>query len=203
VITVISGSDRTGSASAKVAEHVAGLLRERSSTTCVEVLDLSQSVLPLWQEGIEHLGPAVLGDWVSCSRLLDGSDGFVVVVPEWGGMAPPALKNLFLLCDRTWQLADKPALLIGVSSGPGGAYPVAELRMSSYKNTRICYIPEQVIIRDVEDLFDGVTLVRSPEAQRLNRQLLHAVDLLLQYADALVKVRMSGVRDHDEFRWNA
>jgi hypothetical protein len=39
-------------------------------------------------------------------------------------------------------------LIIAVSGGAGGgAYPVAELRMSSYKNSRICYLPEHLIVR--------------------------------------------------------
>ena len=52
------------------------------------------------------------------------------------------------------MLAHKPALIIAVSSSDGGAYPVAELRMSSYKNTRICDISEQIIARHVESVLN-------------------------------------------------
>jgi NAD(P)H-dependent FMN reductase len=117
-------------------------------------------------------------------------------------MAPPAVKNLFLLCDATFELADKPALLVGVSSGSGGAAPLSELRVSSYKNTRVCYIPEQVVVRDVQALFEDGCLVETPEAKRLEAQLVHALRLLVSYADALRLVRDSGVRDVVEFPWN-
>ena len=73
----------------------------------------------------------------------------MVIAPEWHGQVPAGLKNFFLICGRA-EVGHKPALITTVSSGDGGAYPVAELRMSSYKNNRICYIPEQLIIRNVE-----------------------------------------------------
>ena len=53
-----------------------------------------------------------------------------------------------------FQLGHKPALIVTVSSADGGAYPVAELRMSSYKNNRICYLPEHVILRNVERILN-------------------------------------------------
>ena len=49
-----------------------------------------------------------------------------VVSPEWNGMVPSMLTNFFLLCSNN-ELAHKPGLLVGVSSGTGGSYPVAEL----------------------------------------------------------------------------
>ena len=75
------------------------------------------------------------------SNKLASSDAFIVISPEWHGMAPAGLKNFFLMWGKG-ELAHKPALIITVSSGDGGSYPVAELRMSSYKNNRICFLPE-------------------------------------------------------------
>lgn len=68
-------------------------------------------------------------------------------------MAPAGLKNFFLM----WTgevLAHKPALLVAVSSADGGSFPIAELRMSSYKNNRVCYIPDHLIIRNVEQVLN-------------------------------------------------
>jgi len=55
-------------------------------------------------------------------------------------MAPAGLKNFFLYAGNT-ALAHKPAYLVGISASRGGSYPIAELRMSSYKNSYLCYIP--------------------------------------------------------------
>ncbi len=40
---------------------------------------------------------------------LETADGFVVVSPEWNGMAAPALKNMFVYVRKT--MAHKPATL--------------------------------------------------------------------------------------------
>ena len=72
--------------------------------------------------------------------IVKKSDGFILVVPEYGGMATPVAKNIFLLCGNG-EFAHKPGLIVSVSSGNVGAYPKSELRMSSYKNTHIMWIP--------------------------------------------------------------
>ena len=69
-------------------------------------------------------------------------------------MATPIAKNFFLICNKG-ELAHKPGLIVSISSGNGGAYPVSELRSSSYKNTHIMWIPEQIIIRNVEQFQPG------------------------------------------------
>ena len=52
------------------------------------------------------------------------------------------LLNIFLLCGNG-EFSHKPGLIVSVSSGNGGAYPIAELRSSSYKNTHIMWIPRK------------------------------------------------------------
>ena len=83
------------------------------------------------------------------SKKLIKSQGFVLVVPEYGGMASPNSKNLFLLANNG-EFFHKPGLIVSISSGLGGAYPISELRSSSYKNSHIMWIPENIIIRNVE-----------------------------------------------------
>ena len=105
-------------------------------------------------------------------------------------MVPSGLKNFFLMWGNN-ELAHKPALIVAVSSGVGGAYPVAELRMSSYKNNRICYIPEQLIIRDVENVLND-SGENDPESDPYYRERTEfALNMLHQYASALQSVRSS------------
>lgn len=199
-ITVISASQRRVSNSAKVARLTMSLLRHDLGVPDPVMLDLGQTPFPWWSEDPSLGDPDANRRWAGTSARLRASTAFVFVTPEWGGMAPPALKNLFLLCDDTEELADKPALIVGVSSGHGGAYVVAELRASSYKNTRVCYIPEHVLVRHVRDLFSGDELIASEPARDVERRLTHALALLLRYAEALCSVRASAVRDR-EFRY--
>jgi NAD(P)H-dependent FMN reductase len=98
-------------------------------------------------------------------------------------MACPALKNLFLYAGRR-ELAHKPGLLVGVSSGQGGAYPLSELRASSYKNGRICFIPEQLIIRQVEAVLNEPQAVDTDD-QRIRERADWALHVLLEYTTML------------------
>ena len=87
-----------------------------------------------------------------------------MVVPEYGGMSTPNSKNFFLLFNFFFfffffllngELFHKPGLIVSISSGNGGAYPISELRSSSYKNSHIMWIPENIIIRNVNQFLPG------------------------------------------------
>lgn len=198
-ITVISGSHRNPSQSYKVAEVVQQTLLNGICEQA-EIFSLKDNPLPLWDSGVwdgeqkwkELLGPV--------KKLFSESDAFVVVSPEWHGQVPSGLKNLFLLLSKN-EVGHKPALIVTVSSGRGGAYPVAELRMSSYKNNRICYIPEHVIVRDVESILNGDKADNDEKSDAFYRERIQwSLNILAQYAIALRQVRESGVTESSKFK---
>jgi NAD(P)H-dependent FMN reductase len=198
-IAIINGSHRENAQSAKVAAFIDEMLREKGLCDETWRFDLTGNPLPLWDESIWE------GDeeWVQrlqpISEQLASSDGFVVISPEWHGMVPAGLKNFFLMWGRG-ELAHKPALIVTVSSGIGGAYPVNELRQSSYKNNRICYIPEHLIIRNVESVLnqDGEN---DPEADTYFRERTEfALKILREYAVSLKSVRDSGLTFDERFK---
>ena len=144
-ISIISASHRTNSQSKKISDILLNNLLNIKSDIDMYDIDLGEKRLPLWSPDKKN-GKGVWGSaWNSISDNLKQSDGFILIVPEYGGMATPAAKNVFLLCGNG-EFAHKPGLIVSVSSGNGGAYPIAELRMSSYKNTHIMWIPENIII---------------------------------------------------------
>jgi len=73
--------------------------------------------------------------WGPIAKQLKSSDALVVVAPEWSGMVPPGLKNFFLLCGAD-VLAHKPGLIVTVSAGLGGSYPVNSLWHVAQKKKR-------------------------------------------------------------------
>jgi hypothetical protein len=92
-------------------------------------------------------------------------------------------------------------MIVTVSSGDGGAYPVAELRMSSYKNSRICYIPEHVIVRHVEDVLNDDPASNNERSDSFYRERLQwALGILKEYGVALRHVRESGATKTDKFK---
>ena len=200
-ISVVSGSHRKKSQSRKISDVVCNYLAEHQSVTQSVVIDLSMIELPLWEEAIWENDPAWINRLSALSKVLQESDGFVIVSPEWHGMVPSALKNFFLMWGEG-QLAHKPALIVSISSSNGGSYPVAELRMSSYKNNRICYIPEHLIIRNVETIFNKDPQENDAEVQHgLNERMLYCIQLLICYAEGFKPIRQKKATDISTFKF--
>ena len=185
-ISIISTSHRINSQSKKIADLLHNTLLNIQSSLDIHSLDLADAKLPLWSPDKKN-GKGIWGEtWESISDNLNKSDGFILVVPEYGGMATPAAKNFFLLCGNG-EMAHKPGLIVSVSSGNGGAYPVAEMRSSSYKNTHIMWIPENIIIRNVEEFIPGAHGDNIPEW--LDDRIDYVLKLLLAYASNMQPLR--------------
>ena len=185
-ISIISASHRMNSQSKRISSFLRNNLSDMNSKLNTFILDLADAALPLWSPEKKD-GKGIWGDtWQSISKNLNNSDGFILVVPEYGGMATPSAKNIFLLCGNG-ELAHKPGLIVSVSSGNGGAYPISELRSSSYKNTHIMWIPENIIIRNVEEFNPGAHGKNIPEW--LDNRIDYVLKLLLTYASNMKPIR--------------
>jgi NAD(P)H-dependent FMN reductase len=189
-VAIVVGSHRHGSQSRKVAEFVAAAVAGQPGRPKAHMIDLAEAALPFWDEGVWEGDARWAETWGPVSETLRRCGGLVVVSPEWNGMVPSMLTNFFLLCSNN-ELAHKPAMLVGVSSGTGGSYPVAELRMSSYKNTRICYIPDHVIVRDVQNVLNDEGDGETKADQAIRRRIAYTAGVLMEYVEALTRVRAS------------
>ena len=178
-ISIIATSHRQKSQSQRISNILQLILNRLNTNLDLFSLDLGETNLPLWTPDKKN-GDGIGGNtWKIISKNLNESDGFIFVVPEYGGMATPSAKNLFSLCGEG-ELTHKPGLIVSVSSGAGGAYPIADLRSFSYKNTHIMWIPENIIIRNVEQYNPGFHGTSIPEW--LDRRVNYTLKLLLEYA---------------------
>ena len=185
-ISIISASHRTNSQSKRISYLLHNNLLNINPGLEIFSLDLADSSLPLWSPD-KKKGMGVWGEtWISISKNLDNSDGFILVVPEYGGMATPSAKNIFLLCGNG-EFSHKPGLIVSISSGNGGAYPIAELRSSSYKNTHIMWIPENIIIRNVNEFNPGSHGKNIPDW--LDDRIDYALNMLIAYASYMKPLR--------------
>ena len=185
-ISIISASHRMNSQSKRISSLLLDNLSKIYDKLDTFVLDLADAHLPLWSPEKKD-GQGIWGEtWNSISENLNNSDGFVLVVPEYGGMATPAAKNFFLLCGNG-ELAHKPGLIISVSSGNGGAYPISEMRSSSYKNTHIMWIPENIIIRNVEEFNPGAHGKNIPDW--IDNRIDYVLKLFLTYVSNMKPIR--------------
>lgn len=198
-ISIISGSHRNPSQSEKVARYLEQTLSNDFDDIVPWVYTLADNPLPLWDQSLWENNEEWNQRLAPIKQQLSESDGFIIISPEWHGQVPAGLKNFFLMFSR-FEMGHKPALIVSVSSGDGGAYPVAELRMSSYKNNRICYIPEQLILRNIEKILNQNTADNDESADSYFRERISwTLDILRGYAAALKLMRESTAIHHDKF----
>ncbi len=196
-ITIICGSPRAQSQSMKVSRVIQQQLQALAADA--RIFSLRDNPIPLWEEAIWD-GDQKWKDLLApIKQQMTESDGFVVVSPEYHGQVPATLKNFFLMFNR-FELGHKPAQIVAVSSADGGSYPVAELRMSSYKNNRICYIPDHLIIRNVEKVLNSEAEKNNPDADAYFRERIEwSSKVLLEYARALKTLRQKDFIHSDKF----
>lgn len=192
---LLSGSSRHQSQSFKIASYIENEIKAGKNQTYM--LNLADNPIPLWDEGVFGPDEKWKKIWGPISDELKASDALVLVCPEWHGAVPAAVRN-FLQIATHQELGHKPALIVTVSASMGGAYPISELRMAGYKNNRVCYIPEQLIVRNVGKTFNGPTMESDDDAY-LRTRCTYSLKVLEQYAKALKGIRESGVIDHKTY----
>jgi NAD(P)H-dependent FMN reductase len=192
-ILILSFSLKTdGGESGRVGEYIAKI---KSSDFLLEHYSLGKNPIPLWDESGWESESEKSKIFKPILEKIKLSDAFIFLIPEYSGMASPCFKNFILYCNNQ-DLAHKPAMIIGISSGVGGAYPISEVRSSSYKNTRIVYIPDHVIIRSVESFDKGEDLERETT---LKQRLMDSIGVLSLYGKALEPVRKQLKWDFKKF----
>lgn len=187
-IVIISASTRVGSETLKVAQYV--LAQYGAQKVEAEILDLHEHKLPLYDDS--PAGPWQ-DTWKPMAEILQSADGYVFVAPEWNGSMGPGLINMMLYAND--ELAHKPVMMIGVSSGRGGTYPLVDMRLMGYKNRHYVIIPDNAIIQHVKEaLLDG-QIVDKIARDRVE----YGMEVLLKYAHALRSVRDSGIINLKKF----
>ena len=187
-ITIISCSTRDNSQSRKVADYLSFCFTKLNIDS--SVLDLNNKKLPLYNA--TESGPWEL-IWNEISHLLNQSDGFIFISPEWDGMFSVGLHNMFHYVDK--ELADKPVLLVGVSSGRGGQYPLQQMRIMGYKNKRFVVIPESLHYDHIQENLIDNSFINNHITERTD----YALKVLIEYAKSLKLVRDSGVINYEKF----
>jgi len=196
-IAIVSGSHRKDSQSERVAKYLAARLEVLGAGVTSDVISLAGNPLPLWDESAMQADSAISKMWWPYSERLKGADGLIFMAPEWHGMVPPGLKNFLLFCTAA-EVGHKPALIVGVSSSKGGSYPVNEMRTSGYKNTRICYIPDHLIVQDVNNRFVGEAPAGADDGYMRERADF-TLKILLEYTKALKGMRETAVLGDKKF----
>jgi NAD(P)H-dependent FMN reductase len=177
-ITLILGTGRAGRQSEKVAtavrDQVSGM--DEVSLTYIDVRDYApQFTSPDWGEETEHAKV-----WKS---IVEKSDGFVVVCPEYNHSFPGELKMLLDLTLAPYN--HKPVAVCTVSTGLHGGMRANEHLHQVWRELGLVHT-SSVFFGAVKDMFASDGSFKDPKYSERISRMIH---LLLAYADALSMMR--------------
>lgn len=151
VLRIVIGSTRPGRVGPAVADWIARRAHEHGGFD-VQVTDLAELDLPMFNEpNHPRLRRYVHQHTKEWSALVEGSDAFIFVTPEYNYGFTAALKNAIDYLAREWQ--HKAAGIVsygGVAAGSGAAQMLKQV----LTGLKIMPVPEAVSIPFVRKLLD-------------------------------------------------
>lgn len=166
MITLLSGTNRPGSNTRKVTAIVEGLYRELGVP--VQVLDLADLPPEIFSPAAYATKPA---SFARFAEAITGSDGVVVITPEYNGGLPGVLKYFIDMLPFPESFENRPVCFIGLAAGMWGALrPVEQLQLIfGYRNA--CLFPGRVFLPGVGRLLDDAgQLTDAALRERLREQ---------------------------------
>lgn len=172
-ITIISGTNRPGSASLAVSETYRSMLADLGLTAKL----LSLESLPVSFLQTDLYGPRSAEMQALIDTYITPSDTLVFVIPEYNGSYPGVLK-MFLDAIPPRLLKDKKAGIIGVSDGAAG-----NLRGQEHLTGVLHYLKMHVHyakpkLSSVEKLLNGNRRISD---EKTNMQLADHARLMMAY----------------------
>jgi len=194
-ILIVSGSQRESSMSFEVAKYMQRNIIEPFDDVTSTILDLSSYPFLLDHYGIGREDKiALANEKEAVLQKMYNCDAVIVVAPEWGGMLPPALVNLFLLSANGsaggLPFGHKPAFAVGISASGGGANPISLMKAYTAKNSHLAWLPLHAIIQNVNDfvIADWQPTLENRFSQ-IQSRLSVGIKSLVIYANQLSNVR--------------
>jgi azobenzene reductase len=187
-ILIVSFSLRSNSQSQKVSEYIQKEIGDNAT-----YLNLFEKPFPLWNEEVWANTPSWQELINPIKEMVNESEGVIFVVPEYSGSPSPSFLNFMVIMGSVF--AHKPALIVTVSESRGGAYPVSAIRSYSHKNTKINYIPDHLIIRNVESVLNPELDESNKEDAYIRERIKYTLYVLDVYAKNFVNIRKEIVID--------
>ncbi len=139
---IISGTNRVGSITLKVAKEYQRLLKERSIDSAL----LSLEGLNLMTRDEDFI--KLENDWII------PTDNYIIISPEYNGSFPGALKMLFDTGKSHSLWWHKKAMLTGVSTGRQGNLRGMDHLSGVLNHVKVTVLPNQLPISSVDKLMD-------------------------------------------------
>jgi chromate reductase len=177
MILVISGTNRENSNSIRLAKHCQTLLENQGATT--QLLDLA--TLPL-----EVLSPTAYSQkpegWAPFQQAVDTAKAIWVVVPEYNGSFPGALKMFIDMLEHPQSLKGLPCAFVGLASGRWGAIRAVEQLEMVFQYRYAHLFNERLFVPAIHNMLDSNDALTDTELAGLLEQM---VSHFITYAQQL------------------
>lgn len=141
---ILVGTNRPNSNSRKIAEVIQGVYSHLDEV--VEILDLKD--FPFQDLKGELYGKTLPESVATWTRKINDSEGLIVVVPEYNGSMPGALKYFIDFWSYPDSFEHRPVCFVGLGGMFGGLRPVEHLQqVFSYRNSFL--FPDRVFLMNV------------------------------------------------------
>lgn len=115
MVTIISGTNRPGSNTLKVAKYYQKMLAQKG---------LQTNILSLEQLPDQLISSDLYGkrspEFQAIQEMVASTEKFLFIIPEYNGSFPGVLKTFIDACNFPESFYDKKACLVGISSGKYG-----------------------------------------------------------------------------------
>ena len=166
MIVILSGTNRPGSNTRKIAAYVHTSYKSLGVDT--QLLDLAELPPEIFSPASYAEKPA---GFEKFTDMVLASDGLVVVTPEYNGSVPGILKYFIDMLPFPESFEQRPVCFVGLAAGIWGALrPVEQLQaIFGYRNAYV--YPERVFMPGIGKLLDAAGRLTSPEIEkRLHNQ---------------------------------
>ncbi len=150
---IISGTNRPGSRTLQVSQILKRLYKEHGEE--VEIIDLS--LLDFGSLHGAHYGSSELPMGVQeAVNKVNGSDGLIIVCPEYNGSMPGVLKYFIDFWKYPVSFENRPVCFVGLGGNFGALRPIEHLQqVFGYRNAFV--FPQRIFIFNIwNTLKDGV-----------------------------------------------
>ncbi|MES1180993.1 MAG: NAD(P)H-dependent oxidoreductase, partial [Verrucomicrobiota bacterium] len=150
MIVILSGTNRPGSNTRKVAAHVEAAYKSLGVET--QLLDLAHLPAEIFSPSSYAEKPAAFKKFTDA---ILAADGVVIVTPEYNGSVPGILKYFIDMLPFPESFEQRPVCFVGLAAGIWGALrPVEQLQaIFGYRNAFI--FPERVFMPGIGKLLDA------------------------------------------------
>lgn len=170
-IALIAGTNRPNSRSLQAATHIEELYQAEGATT--RLLDLSTLPPEIFLPSVYQEKPASFTPWMDA---ITDSAGIVVVVPEYNGSFPGALKYFIDMLPFPESFEGRPVCFVGLASGSWGALRAVEHLQGvfGYRNAHI--YPRRVFLPGIHASIDQAGRFLPELEKRLKEQTTGFLD---------------------------